>query len=127
MNCNRWCWAGALGPVGLVLMICGICVLLGMVFESIGILLLIIPVFLPALESLGVDLIWFGILVIIVIELGSDLAPIGMNVFTVKSVAPEIPLSIFLGVHALHGAAMVVAGGADPAVPANRDLPSRQP
>ncbi|PLS21072.1 TRAP transporter large permease [Neptunicoccus cionae] len=88
-----------LGPVGLVLMICGICVLLGMVFESIGILLLIIPVFLPSLSALGVDLIWFGILVIIVIELGLISPPIGMNVFTVKSVAPEIPLSaIFLGV-----------------------------
>lgn len=88
-----------LGPVGLVLMICAICVLLGMVFESIGILLLIIPVFLPSLGSLGVDLIWFGILVIIVIELGLISPPIGMNVFTVKSVAPEIPLgSIFLGV-----------------------------
>jgi tripartite ATP-independent transporter DctM subunit len=88
-----------LGPVGLVLMICGICVLLGTVFESIGILLLIIPVFMPSLTALGVDLIWFGILVIIVIELGLISPPIGMNVFTVKSVAPEIPLgSIFLGV-----------------------------
>lgn len=88
-----------LGPIGLVLMICGICVLLGMVFELIGILLLIIPVFLPSLGSLGVDLIWFGILVIIVIELGLISPPIGMNVFTVKSVAPEIPLgSIFIGV-----------------------------
>lgn len=99
-----------LGPVGLVLMICGICILLGMVFESIGILLLIIPVFLPALGSLGVDLIWFGILVIIVIELGLISPPIGMNVFTVKSVAPDIPLgSIFLGVMP-YIAAMVVGG-----------------
>ncbi|WP_424988127.1 TRAP transporter large permease [Microbulbifer sp. S227A] len=99
-----------LGPVGLVLMICAICVLLGMVFESIGILLLIIPVFLPSLSSLGVDLIWFGILVIIVIELGLISPPIGMNVFTVKSVAPEIPLaSIFLGVLP-YIAAMVLGG-----------------
>ena len=99
-----------LGSVGLVLMICGICVLLGMVFESIGILLLIIPVFLPSLGSVGVDLIWFGILVIIVIELGLISPPIGMNVFTVKSVAPEIPLgSIFLGVLP-YIVAMVVGG-----------------
>lgn len=99
-----------LGPVGLVLMICAICVVLGMVFESIGILLLIIPVFLPSLGSLGVDLIWFGILVIIVIELGLISPPIGMNVFIVKSVAPEIPLSsIFLGVLP-YISAMVIAG-----------------
>ena len=99
-----------LGPVGLVLMICAICVLLGMVFESIGILLLLIPVFLPSLSSLGVDLIWFGILVIVVIELGLISPPIGMNVFTVKSVAPEIPLgSIFLGVLP-YIVAMVIGG-----------------
>jgi tripartite ATP-independent transporter DctM subunit len=99
-----------LGPLGLVLMICAICVLLGMVFESIGILLLIIPVFLPSLNAMGVDLIWFGILVIIVIELGLISPPIGMNVFTVKSVAPEIPLSaIFLGVMPYMVA--MVAGG----------------
>lgn len=99
-----------LGPLGLVLMICAICVLLGMVFESIGILLLLIPVFLPSLGAVGVDLIWFGILVIIVIELGLISPPIGMNVFTVKSVAPEIPLgSIFLGVLP-YIVAMVVGG-----------------
>ena len=61
--------------------------------------LLIIPVFLPAMQGLGVDLIWFGILVIIVIELGLITPPIGLNVFTVNSVVPEIPLgSIFAGV-----------------------------
>lgn len=99
-----------LSPVALVLMNCGFCVLLGMVFESIGILLLIIPVFLPALGAVGVDLIWFGILVIIVTKLGLISPPIGMNVFTVKSVAPEIPLaSIFLGVLP-YIAAMVVGG-----------------
>lgn len=99
-----------LGPIGLVLMICAICVLLGMVFESIGILLLLIPVFLPALGAVGVDLIWFGILVIIVIELGLISPPIGMNVFTVKAVAPEIPLgSIFIGVLP-YIVAMVVGG-----------------
>ncbi|PWE27503.1 TRAP transporter large permease [Pararhodobacter marinus] len=99
-----------LGPTGLVLTICAICVVLGMVFESIGILLLIIPVFLPSLDLLGVNLIWFGILVIIVIELGLITPPIGMNVFTVKSVAPEIPLkAIFLGVLP-YIAAMVLGG-----------------
>ncbi len=99
-----------LGPIGLTLMVCAICVLLGMVFESIGILLLIIPVFLPSLSALGVDLIWFGILVIIVIELGLISPPIGMNVFTVKSVAPDISLgAIFLGVMP-YIIAMVIGG-----------------
>ena len=88
-----------LGPIGLVLAICVICVLLGMIFETIGLLLLIVPVFLPALYGMEIDLIWFGIIMVVVIELGLITPPIGMNVFTVKSVMPNIALGqIFLGV-----------------------------
>lgn len=88
-----------LGSMGLVLAICVICVLLGMIFETIGLLLLIVPVFLPALYGMGVDLIWFGIVMVVVIELGLITPPIGMNVFTVKSVMPDIALGrIFRGV-----------------------------
>lgn len=88
-----------LGGFGLVVLISVICVLLGMVFESIGILLLVIPVFLPALKAAGVDMIWFGVIVILVVELGLITPPIGVNVFTVKSVVPDVPLStIFRGV-----------------------------
>jgi tripartite ATP-independent transporter DctM subunit len=94
-----WVSEQQLSPTQLVLMICLICGLLGMVFESIGILLLVVPVFMPSLSALGIDLIWFGIVMIIVIELGLITPPIGLNVFTVKAVAPEIPLSkIFIGV-----------------------------
>lgn len=88
-----------LGAAGLVMMICAICIVMGAVFESIGILVLVIPVFLPSLQAAGVDLLWFGIIVIIVVEMGLITPPIGMNVFTVKSVIPEVPLTtIFRGV-----------------------------
>ena len=96
-----------LGPFTLPLMICVICVILGMIFESIGILLLIVPVFLPSLEAVagasGIPpdfyLVWFGIIVIIVVELGLITPPIGINVFTVKSVIPDVDLTkIFIGV-----------------------------
>lgn len=88
-----------LGPMGVVVAICAICVLLGMIFETIGLLLLIVPVFLPVLYGLDIDMIWFGIVMVVVIELGLITPPIGMNVFTVKSVMPEIPLTrIFAGV-----------------------------
>ena len=60
-------------------MITVIALLMGMVFGH-GILLLLVPVFLPALEMAGVDLIWFGILVVLVIELGLTAPPIGINV-----------------------------------------------
>jgi TRAP-type C4-dicarboxylate transport system permease large subunit len=72
---------------------------MGMIFEAIGILLLIVPVFLPILVFQDVNLIWFGIVMVIVVELGLVTPPIGMNVFTVRAMMPDIRLShIFRGV-----------------------------
>ena len=83
----------------LIIFICVIALLMGMVFETIGIIVLLVPVFLPALYALDVDMIWFGIIVVLVIEIGLITPPIGMNVFVVKSVLPEVRLSnIFRGV-----------------------------
>ena len=89
----------ALSPFQLVLFVCLIAVLMGMVFEAIGILVLLVPVFLPALQISGIDMIWFGILVVLVSEIGLITPPIGMNVFVVKSVLPDVNLgAIFKGV-----------------------------
>lgn len=91
--------AWALSPFQLVIFVCVIAILMGMVFEAIGILVLLVPVFLPALQISGVDMIWFGILVVLVSEIGLITPPIGMNVFVVKSVLPDVKLgAIFKGV-----------------------------
>jgi tripartite ATP-independent transporter DctM subunit len=88
-----------LGPAGLVAFICVIALLMGMVFETIGIIVLLVPVFLPALYASNVDMIWFGIIVVLVTEIGLITPPIGMNVFVVKSVLPQVRLAdIFNGV-----------------------------
>ncbi|HVC12487.1 MAG TPA: TRAP transporter large permease [Burkholderiales bacterium] len=88
-----------LGATGLCVVVSLICIVMGCVFESIGILVLAVPVFLPSLQAAGVDLLWFGIVVILVVELGLITPPIGMNVFTVKSVVRDVPLGkIFRGV-----------------------------
>lgn len=83
----------------LVIFVAIIAILMGMIFESIGILLLLVPVFLPSLFAAGVDMIWFGIIVVLVTELGLITPPIGMNVFVVRSVMPDIRIGhIFRGV-----------------------------
>jgi tripartite ATP-independent transporter DctM subunit len=88
-----------LSPVGLVIAVAIIAILMGMIFESIGILLLLVPVFLPALIDAQVDLIWFGIVVVLVTELGLITPPVGMNVFVVKAVMPDVSMAaIFKGV-----------------------------
>jgi tripartite ATP-independent transporter DctM subunit len=88
-----------LSAIGTVFAVCVICIILGMIFEAIGILLLIVPVFLPTLIVMDVNLIWFGIVMVVVVELGLITPPIGMNVFTVRTMMPDLRLSrIFRGV-----------------------------
>lgn len=83
----------------LVAFISLIALMMGMVFEAIGILVLLVPVFLPALSASDVNMIWFGIIVVIVSEIGLITPPIGMNVFVVSSVLPDVRLGdIFAGV-----------------------------
>jgi tripartite ATP-independent transporter DctM subunit len=95
----------------IVIFVMFIAILMGMVFESIGILLLLVPVFLPSLFAAGVDMIWFGILVVLVTELGLITPPIGMNVFVVRSVMPDIKLGhIFKGVVAFIVADLIALG-----------------
>lgn len=89
----------SLSPMQLVIFVCFAAILMGMIFEAIGILVLLVPVFLPALSVSGVDMIWFGILVVLVSEIGLITPPIGMNAFVVKSVIPDVKLGdIFRGV-----------------------------
>ena len=100
-----------LSPAGTVFAICVICIVMGMIFEAIGILLLIVPVFLPILVFQDVNLIWFGIVMVIVVELGLVTPPIGMNVFTVRAMMPDIRLSrIFRGVMPFVAADLVALG-----------------
>ena len=104
---NHWELTG----LSLIIAIGLLCVLLGMVFEALGILVLIVPMFLPTLQAQGVDLIWFGIIVIILIELGLITPPVGVNVFTVKAARPDLKLMhIFIGVGPFVLAMLVTAG-----------------
>jgi TRAP-type C4-dicarboxylate transport system permease large subunit len=72
---------------------------LGCLLDSLAMILLTVPVFFPVIVSLGLDPIWFGIIVIIVVEVGLITPPIGLNVFVVHSMVEGIPLGrVFQGV-----------------------------
>jgi TRAP-type C4-dicarboxylate transport system permease large subunit len=82
-----------------ILAILLIYVVMGCFLESISMMLLTVPIFYPIVQALGFDLIWFGVLVIVVIEIGMITPPIGMNIFVLRSVLPEIPtLTVYRGV-----------------------------
>ena len=73
--------------------------LLGMFLDSLAIILLTVPIMFPVMTQLGYDPIWFGILLVMVIEIGLITPPYGMNVFVLRSVSPDVPLgTIYRGV-----------------------------
>lgn len=88
-----------LSPLTVIFMICLIYVVLGCVLESMSMILLTVPVFYPLVQSLGFDLIWFGIIVVVVTEISFITPPFGMNVFVLRGLLPDADTrTIFRGV-----------------------------
>jgi C4-dicarboxylate transporter, DctM subunit len=95
----EWIQAQKMGPTGVLLAMMLIYLVLGCVMEAMGLLILTVPVFAAVASQMGINLIWFGIFLTVMIEIGMLTPPVGMNVFTVKTMHPDIPLStIFKGV-----------------------------
>lgn len=91
--------SAGLGPMTVMLMILGVYVLLGCVFESLSMLLLTVPIFFPLVTSLGFDPVWFGIIVVVVTEISLITPPVGLNVFVLKGVVGNVSTAtIFKGV-----------------------------
>jgi len=89
-----------LDPILVMLAVTVVFLILGMFLDPIGIMLITMPVFVPLMNAMGMDLIWFGVLVVKFIEIGMLTPPLGFNVYVVKSVVGDtIPLPrIFAGV-----------------------------
>ena len=86
-------------PVVIILGIVAIYVALGCVLESISMILLTVPIFYPLVSELGYDLVWFGIIVVVVTEISLITPPVGMNVFVLRAVLTDVPTTtIFRGV-----------------------------
>ncbi|HYE38759.1 MAG TPA: TRAP transporter large permease, partial [Ramlibacter sp.] len=81
-----------LPPFGIILLIILVYIVLGTVLESLSMILLTVPIFFPIIRELGYDPVWFGILVVMVVEIGLITPPIGVNLFVIRSVVPDIPL-----------------------------------
>lgn len=84
-----WIESLAVPPLGIIAAMCLIYIVLGCIFDSLAMIFLTIPVFFPIVAGLHLDPIWFGIIVVIVVELGLITPPVGINVFIVKSLAPS--------------------------------------
>src|SRR4030095_2578278 len=78
---TRW----QLSPIMVISAICAIYVILGTAMEELSMILLTIPVFFPVVVHLGFDPVWFGIIIVCVVEIGLISPPVGMNMFVLKS------------------------------------------
>jgi tripartite ATP-independent transporter DctM subunit len=73
-------------------------IVMGCFLESLSMTLLTIPVFFPIVVGLGYDPVWFGVLIVMVVEIALITPPVGLNVFVIRSLLPEVPVStIFSG------------------------------
>ena len=88
-----------LSPASVMLIILLMYLIMGCFLDALAMILLTVPIFYPIVLDLGYDPIWFGIIVVMVVELGLITPPIGMNVFVIKGMVQSVPLvSIYKGV-----------------------------
>jgi tripartite ATP-independent transporter DctM subunit len=78
-------------PMMVVVAICFIYVILGTAMEELSMILLTVPIFFPLIVHLGLDPIWFGVLIVCVVEIGMISPPVGMNIFVISSLLPDVP------------------------------------
>lgn len=98
-----------IGAYGTLAVILFAYVVLGMFMDGLSMLVITIPIVFPVIMSLGFDPIWFGVIVVIVIEMGMITPPVGLNVFVVRGVARNVTLAtVFKGVLPFLGA-MILA------------------
>lgn len=101
-------WAGSLSlpPFAIMGMILFIYFILGCFIDALALVLLTIPIFFPVVvTTLGYDPIWFGVVVVLVVAMGVITPPVGMNVYVIKGVIPDVPLeTIFKGIWPFLGA-----------------------
>ena len=83
---------GGLSPFMVMMTIVLIYIVLGCVLDSLAMMLLTLPMFFPIVVGLGYDPVWFGILVVVLVELGMITPPLGINLFILRSIAPEVKL-----------------------------------
>ena len=96
---SDWIAGLPLGKTAVLLVIIGMYFVLGCLLDSLAMILLTIPIVFPIVKALGYDPVWFGIIIVMVVELGLITPPIGMNVFVIKGIARDVPLeTIFRGV-----------------------------
>jgi C4-dicarboxylate transporter DctM subunit len=102
--------SGPIGPYGFLLLFLALVIVLGFIIDSISIMLIVLPVALPVAQAAGFDLIWFGVITVISVEIGLLTPPFGLSVYTIKTALNDPDLrvgEIFRGAVPFVGAMLV--------------------
>ena len=104
-------WLGRLpvSPTVVLVIIIFIYFIGGFFMDSMALIVVTIPIFFPVVMKLGFDPIWFGVIIVLVAEMGVITPPVGVNVFVIRGIAPEMPLeTIFKGILPFLAALIIV-------------------
>ena len=86
--------SGPIGPYGFLVLYLGLVIVMGFLIDSISIMLIVLPIALPVADAAQFDLIWFGVLTVVAVEIGLLTPPFGLAVYTIKSAMGDKTLSI---------------------------------
>ncbi len=88
-----------LGRYGVLAVVMAMYLVLGCLMDALAMIILTVPIIFPVIKQLGFDPIWFGVIIVMTVELGLIHPPVGMNIFVIKSVVEDVKIStIFYGV-----------------------------
>ncbi|MGE0503479.1 MAG: TRAP transporter large permease [Rhizobiaceae bacterium] len=85
---------GALGPLGFMMLFIALVIVMGCFIDSISIMLILLPIALPVAQAAGFDLIWFGVMTVVAVEIGLLTPPFGLSVFTIKASIDDRTLKV---------------------------------
>ena len=104
-------WLGGLPipPMAVMAVIIFIYFIGGFFMDSMALIVLTVPIFFPLVMKLGFNPIWFGVIIVLVGEMGVITPPVGVNVFVIKGIVPDVPLErIFKGIFPFLAALIIV-------------------
>jgi C4-dicarboxylate transporter DctM subunit len=106
---SRWVGQLDLPPMVIMGLIVFVHLIAGCFMDGFALIVLTVPILLPLIKALGINIYWFGIIIVLIVEMGTITPPVGINVYVIKGVAGDIPLeTIFKGIFPFL-AALIVA------------------
>jgi C4-dicarboxylate transporter, DctM subunit len=106
---STWIAGLSLPPVFIMILVVLIHLIGGCFMDGLAMIMLTVPILLPTILALGFDPIWFGIIITLIVEMGAITPPVGINVYVIKGIAPDVPLeTIFKGIFPFLWALIVV-------------------